>query len=347
MQIRNPQPAIRNPASRLLIIGLDGGTWSALGPLCEYGEMPNLARLRSQGAWADLLSTQPPFTAPAWSSIVTGVNPGKHGVLDFLHKPQDPARSLRNEGTPVNSSHIQAPTVWEYLNAEKRQVGVMNFPLSCPLRPVDDFAISGMLTPPNANDWTYPPALAEELDEYVVELNYGRPGKELRREDLPLPAQMLGDVSKMTERRGFNALKLMQSRSWDVFAVVFTGTDRIYHHFWHYLQPADEEGVLRATAILGEIAEVLHPIDGSFDLSGFEDPVDGVVAIITRHPMRENQIRGALAAYMPAESIDDALARLLTSGRAQVVQRYGVRFWSAAPAHYPDSEQSQRTQPKV
>jgi wyosine [tRNA(Phe)-imidazoG37] synthetase (radical SAM superfamily) len=114
-----------------------------------------------------------------------------------------------------------------------------------------------------------------------------------------------------------------------------------------WVQPADEEGVLRATAILGEIAEVLHPIDGSFDLSGFEDPVDGVVAIITRHPMRENQIRGALAAYMPAESIDDALARLLTSGRAQVVQRYGVRFWSAAPAHYPDSEQSQRTQPKV
>ena len=252
MQNRPPTPDFRSPTSRLLIIGLDGGTWAALGPLCEYGEMPNLARLRSQGAWADLLSTQPPFTAPAWSSIVTGVNPGKHGVLDFLHKPQDPARSLRNEGTPVNSTHIQAPTVWAYLNAAQRQVGVMNFPLSYPLRPVDDFAISGMLTPPNASDWTHPPELAAELDEYVVELNYGRPGKELRREDLPLPAQMLGDVSKMTERRGFNALKLMQSRPWDVFAVVFTGTDRIYHHFWHYLQPADEEEARKLNFALAE-----------------------------------------------------------------------------------------------
>jgi len=114
-----------------------------------------------------------------------------------------------------------------------------------------------------------------------------------------------------------------------------------------WVQPADEEGVLRATAILGEIAEVLHPKEGAFDLSGFDDPLDGVVAIITRHPMREDQIRRALAAYLPPESIDTALAGLLDSGRAQVVERYGVRFWSAAPARYPTSEQSQRTRPKI
>jgi hypothetical protein len=97
---------------------------------------------------------------------------------------------------------------------------------------------------------------------------------------------------------------------------------------------------------LGEIAEVLHPKEGAFDLSGFENPLDGVVAIITRHPMREDQIRRALAAYLPPAAIDEALAGLLASGRAQVVARYGVRFWSAAPAHYPAPEQSQRTRPE-
>lgn len=114
-----------------------------------------------------------------------------------------------------------------------------------------------------------------------------------------------------------------------------------------WVQPADEEGVLRATAILGEIAEVLHPKEGAFDLSGFENPLDGVVAIITRHPMREDHIRRALAAYLPPAAIDDALAELAASGRAQVVERYDVRFWSAAPAHYPSPEQSQRTKPHV
>ncbi len=251
-QVQPPSPDLRPPASRLLLIGLDGGTWSALGPLCDYGEMPNLARLRDRGAWADLLSTQPPFTAPAWSSIVTGVNPGKHGVLGFLNTIHDPARSLRNEGAPVNSTNIQAPTVWAYLNAERRRVGVMNFPLSYPLQPVDDFAISGMLTPPNVQDWTFPAELAAELDGYIVELDYGRPGKELSRSNLPSPSQMLADVTKMTERRGFHALKLMQSRNWDVFATVFTGTDRIYHHFWHYLQPGDDEETRKMDIALAE-----------------------------------------------------------------------------------------------
>jgi len=114
-----------------------------------------------------------------------------------------------------------------------------------------------------------------------------------------------------------------------------------------WVQPANEEGVLRAVAILGEIAEVLHPIDGSFDLSGFENPIDGVIAIITRHPMREDQIRQALAARMTPELVDAALAELSASGRAQKVQRYGVTFWSAAPAHYPSETQSQRTRPKT
>jgi len=113
-----------------------------------------------------------------------------------------------------------------------------------------------------------------------------------------------------------------------------------------WVKPADEEGVLRAIAILGDVAEIVHPREGAFDLSGFDDPIDGVIAIITRHPMREDQICRALAAWMPQEALDSSLARLEASGRAQVVERYGVRFWSAAPAHYPSSQQSFRTQPK-
>ncbi len=110
-----------------------------------------------------------------------------------------------------------------------------------------------------------------------------------------------------------------------------------------WVQPADEEGIMRAMAILGEVATILHPHEGTFDLGAFDNPLDGVMAIITRHPMREDQIRQALAAYMEPEAIDQALDQLVHQGRAQVVERYGVRFWSAAPAHYPSPEQSLRT----
>jgi len=111
-----------------------------------------------------------------------------------------------------------------------------------------------------------------------------------------------------------------------------------------WVQPTDEEGLLRAAAILGDIAHMVHPAAGEFDLSGYDNVMDAVIAIITRHPMREDQLESALKRWAP-ERVRATLAGLRTSGRAQMIERYGVRFWSAAPAHYPDPAQSQRTAP--
>jgi predicted AlkP superfamily phosphohydrolase/phosphomutase len=222
---------------KTLIIGIDGGTWDLLGPLCDLGVMPNLAALRDRAAWSPLLSTQPPFTAPAWATFATGVNPGKHSILNFIQTDGSPAAILRGQGAPVNSSNIRAPLLWEYFSAYGKRVGSINLPLSYPLRPIEGFAISGMLTPPNARDWITPPALARSLNGYIIDLDYGRPGRPLTAEDLPAPLAMLDDILRMTERRGMHSLRFMQEQPWDAFMVVFTGTDRISHHFWHYLQP--------------------------------------------------------------------------------------------------------------
>jgi wyosine [tRNA(Phe)-imidazoG37] synthetase (radical SAM superfamily) len=102
-----------------------------------------------------------------------------------------------------------------------------------------------------------------------------------------------------------------------------------------WVQPPDEEGLMRALAILGDVAQVVHPAEGSFDLSGSENVVDAIVSIITRHPMREDELRHALEKWTPG-SVDSALEQLSYSGRAQAVERYGMRFWSASPAHYPE-----------
>jgi wyosine [tRNA(Phe)-imidazoG37] synthetase (radical SAM superfamily) len=111
-----------------------------------------------------------------------------------------------------------------------------------------------------------------------------------------------------------------------------------------WIQPPDEEGLMRAMAILGNIAEVVHPAEGSFDLSGYENVVDAVISIITRHPMRQEELERTLSHWAPGQ-VSEALTDLKTSGQAQIVERYGVRFWSAAPARYPDKVQSQRTNP--
>lgn len=102
-----------------------------------------------------------------------------------------------------------------------------------------------------------------------------------------------------------------------------------------WVEPADEEGLLRARAILGKLARVIHPASGSFDLSGAESLVEAVIGIITRHPMREIELVETLKHWSPGE-VDKALKELEASGQAQVIERLGVRFWSAAQAHYPE-----------
>ncbi len=101
-----------------------------------------------------------------------------------------------------------------------------------------------------------------------------------------------------------------------------------------WVQPPAEEGLLRARAILGEIARVIHPASGSFDLSGAESLVEAVVGIITRHPMREDVLIETLKHFSPGD-VTATLVALEKSGKAQVVERYGTRFWSAAPVYYP------------
>jgi len=104
-----------------------------------------------------------------------------------------------------------------------------------------------------------------------------------------------------------------------------------------WVQPPSQEGLLRARAILGEITKISHPSSGEFDLSGYDDVVDAILSIISRHPIREQTLIRTVARWFPDQA-KDALQALEASGRAQVVERYGVRFWSASPSYYPVEE---------
>ena len=111
-----------------------------------------------------------------------------------------------------------------------------------------------------------------------------------------------------------------------------------------WVQPPDAEGLLRALGILGSIAQVVHPAAGTCDLRGFVNVLDAVVSIITRHPLREDELRHTLEKWSPGQ-VDRALEQLAARGQAQVVERYGYRFWSAAPSRFPDEAHSQAVAP--
>ncbi len=102
-----------------------------------------------------------------------------------------------------------------------------------------------------------------------------------------------------------------------------------------WVKPTDEDGLKRALAILGDTARVIQPASGSFDLSGGESIIEAVVGIVTRHPMRENELVETLKNWTTKDVVK-TLSALKESGKAQVVERNGVRYWSASTSYYPE-----------
>ena len=221
----------------VLVIGLDGGSWSVLDPLLQAGLMPNLARLRSEGCWGDLRSTIPPFTAPAWSTFMTGKDPGQHGVLSFFR--QDLSSYAMMPGGPLaTSAALEHPTVWQLLSEAGWRVGIINVPLTYPPRPLNGFLVSGLLTPIGASDFTYPSELAAELGhEYVIEPDYlrGIMGS-FDLSQLPERDRLLADLEVTEATRIATTLRLVAAHRPDFTMVVLASTDRIAHFFWDCLE---------------------------------------------------------------------------------------------------------------
>jgi wyosine [tRNA(Phe)-imidazoG37] synthetase (radical SAM superfamily) len=100
-----------------------------------------------------------------------------------------------------------------------------------------------------------------------------------------------------------------------------------------WVEPAGPDGTARAAAILGSVARILPPIPEGVDLSNSDDLADAVIAVISRHPMGEEELVRILERWKPGD-VREILDGLSASGRAQVVTRFGQRFWSAAGARY-------------
>lgn len=211
-----------------MIIGLDGVPLGLVRPWARDGFLPTLGKLMDTGVVGNLRSTVPPTSGPSWSSFVTGMNPGKTGIYDFLY---------RQEGTysfpPVNASLRGGKTIWRYLSDAGYQVGVLNIPMSYPVEQLNGFMVSGWLTPYAAKDYIYPAELASELEREVGEYRiYPTETFTENRRDSFLQASY-----ELLEMRTRTALYLAENKAWDVFMTVFFDTDRLLHQLWHYLDP--------------------------------------------------------------------------------------------------------------
>lgn len=183
-----------------------------------------------RGAWGPLRSTIPPLTLPAWSSMMTGRNPGGHGIYAFWR-----LGTRRYEPGPIaNASDLRAPTIFDIAGRAGRAVGSVNVPPSYPLRPLNGYVVSCMLTPPGER-FTEPPEVAQELGDYQIDV---RAPDGIRKDPRAFVEKGIGFLEalrRQTRLRAEAVVRLMERRPTDLVGVVFYAPDRIQHFFWEFL----------------------------------------------------------------------------------------------------------------
>jgi predicted AlkP superfamily phosphohydrolase/phosphomutase len=251
---------IRPMIQRVFMIGWDGATFDLIRPWVKEGKLPNIARLMQNGVHGPLRSTVPPWTFPAWTSFMTGKNPGKHGIFDFF-RPRTGSYSLEY----VNGGHRRGETFWQILSRAGRRVISISLPCTFPPDPVNGIMISGFDFPgegPGSDvdaRGMHPPQLYDELlqtvgrhpiDASIIkEVNQGRFDLVLER--------MLETLRK----KAVTAKYLLRNKPWECFMILFGESDGVGHQFWKYCDPQSPLFTEQPTGLRDAILRVYQELD--------------------------------------------------------------------------------------
>jgi len=201
---------------KVLVIGLDGASWDIFDSL-SGDILSNIKWLRDRGSWGILTSTYPPATVPAWVSFQTGVNVFNHGCFDFT-LPRNSLTDFRI----INSMDIKGVPFYDMLNMNGKKTIMINLPVSYPQRS-QGITITCFLTP--GEKFVFPQDLIEEIPElrkYRI-----LPNASLRDEGKI--EEYIRDIREVERIRFECAKKLFKEKEWDLFFILFSGTDWIQH----------------------------------------------------------------------------------------------------------------------
>ena len=236
------------PLHKLIIIGLDAADLQLTQDLMGDGDLPRLSAIADQGCFSRLKSGIPPQTAPAWTSITTGVNPGKHGIYYFYNFSTSPI-------TIVNSTDTSTPRIWDYVEALGERSVVVNVPITYPVRKIAGSMVSGI--PPWYIDKrsVYPDNLLGRLnaDGYQIDAPMSR-GLEKK------PDALVDRVLATEEKRVSVFLDLLKDGQWSFGMVVLTGLDRLQHKLMgkgEKERDAVRRGYRGVDALVGKIIDSL------------------------------------------------------------------------------------------
>jgi len=199
---------------KLIIIGIDGGTFNIINPFFEKNILPNLKNFKNSGI---LTSTIPPGTAVSWASFSTGNSTGKTGIYDF---------TIVNDHSWkidfVNRKIVRGKKLWNYLTESDLKSCILNIPLTYPPEEINGVMISGIDTPTKLSNYVYPKELKNELKK----LNY-----EIEVSGLKDKTEVSEIAVDILDKR-ITTAKHFLKQDFDFFIVLFRASDIVQHYNW-------------------------------------------------------------------------------------------------------------------
>lgn len=205
---------------RVFILGLDGTPYGLMQDLFSRGILKNLAEIAQKGSILRMATTVPDVSSVAWTTFMTGVNPGRHGIFGFM----DVKPGTYTTYFP-NTTNVRSPCFWHLLGKEGKRSVIVNMPSTYPAKELNGALIAGFVAI-DLERATFPKSLVPWLKQtgYMLDVEASK-----ARED---QKGFFEDLHTSLERREKTFHKLMKEEDWDLFAAIVTGTDRLHHFFW-------------------------------------------------------------------------------------------------------------------
>lgn len=216
---------------KILIIGLDAATMDLIEPWSEAGELPVISRVMREGASSRFLSTPNMHSASAWTSILTGLNPGRHGLYVFSDRDFETGRQLFFKGGDRAGELITS-----HLARHGVSSGLLNVPMTYPAScDPGGFMVSGLDAPALGEKAFCPAELRDEILTRFPDYNFAPSGIG----DLMSAGRIreaITEWTKLIEVQTDAALHLMESRPVDFFMTVYTASDWGGHNLWKFTE---------------------------------------------------------------------------------------------------------------
>jgi len=234
----------------VLVLGLDGATFDVIEPLVRAGRLPHLGTWLRDGTGAPLPSTVPAMTFPSWSSFLTGLGPGSHGMFDFTQKV---AGSYRLRFT--NATDRTGATLPARVSAAGGEVICLGVPATWPPEPLSGLLVPGFDAPVSTGSDA---SLASDPGLYRrIAARTGpwmQPGLDESAHAEGWHERALEALlARVRRKTDFACAALSELRAAgrdpDLMCVVFAESDTVAHHFWRDHDPASPRHDPDASAV--------------------------------------------------------------------------------------------------